>query len=283
MKKGFVLEGGAMRGLFTAGVLDVLMSHDIVPDGIVGVSAGAAFGCNVKSGQQGRALRYNKRFVGDSRYCGLRSLLTTGDLFNARFAYHRVPEEFDIFDNDTFCANPMEYYVVCSDVETGQPVYHLCTESHHRFYEWVRASASMPIVSHIVDIDGRKLLDGGLTDSIPLQFMTDKGYRKNIVILTRPSGYRKDSSRLTGLMRAIYRRYPNLCRAMEERHTMYNRQLDAVAESESRGESFVIRPPKPLPIGYITSSPEKLQTVYDIGVATAKGQIDRLSAWWNKE
>lgn len=280
MKKGIVLEGGAMRGLFTAGVLDALMKSRITPDGIVGVSAGAAFGCNCKSRQPGRVIRYNKQFANNSKYCGLHSLLTTGNLYNAEFAYHRVPEEFDLFDNRTFQNNPMEYYVVCTDIETGLPVYNLCAEGGHTFYEWVRASSSMPIVSRPVEINGQKLLDGGLTDSIPLQFMQQQGYSKNIVILTRPCGYRKKPNKFTPLMRLLYRRYPELINAISKRHLMYNAQLDKIAECEKEGNCFVIRPDKPIEIGYTSHSPQKMQAVYQTGLETAEKIMPQLVKWW---
>ena len=147
MKKGLVLEGGAMRGLFTAGIIDVMMEAGIEPDGIIGVSAGAAFGCNYKSRQIGRAIRYNTRFAKDSRYSGVLSLLKTGDYFNAEFGYHIIPRQYDVFDDDAFENNPMEFIVVCTDVETGKPVYQPLTKATPDTYDWIRASASMPLAS----------------------------------------------------------------------------------------------------------------------------------------
>ncbi|MCM1021550.1 MAG: patatin family protein [Muribaculum sp.] len=281
MKRGFVLEGGAMRGLFTAGVLDELTKQNITPDGIAGVSAGAAFGCNVKSRQPGRVIRYNKRFANDSRYSGLLSFLKTGNIFNAEFAYHRVPEEFDLFDNETFLSNPMEFYAVCTDVRTGTPVYHLCEESGNEFYEWIRASASMPLVSKIVNINGQLLLDGGLSDSIPLEFMQNKGYKKNIVVLTRPEWYLKKPSSLGPIISTYYHKYPNLVNTALNRHVMYNKQLEYIRLSEQQGSCFVFRPPTPLPIGHLSHSPSEMQKVYDIGVATAKKLMPVLEQWWN--
>lgn len=184
MKKGLVLEGGAMRGLFTAGILDVLMEHDIWPDGVIGVSAGAAFGCNMKSKQPGRALRYNKNLVNDWRYSSLRSLLTTGDYFGGDYAYHYVPRHIDYFDVDTFSKNPMEFWVVCTNVDTGKAEYKRLTEVDYDSLEYIRASASMPIAARIVTVDGKKMLDGGIADSIPLRFFQQQGYEKNLVILT---------------------------------------------------------------------------------------------------
>ena len=265
MKKGLVLEGGALRGLFSAGVMDVMMDHGITYDGIVGVSAGAAFGCNYISNQKGRALRYNKLMAKEWRYCSIRSWLTTGDLFGAEFAYHVVPTKYDIFDNEAFEANPTAFYVVCTDVETGKAVYHRCDKGGHKFFDWVRASASMPMVSRVVELDGYKLLDGGVADSIPLKFFEREGYGRNVVVLTQPAGYRKKPNRLMPLLRVNLRRYPNMVRALAERHIMYNAQLDDVAQSEAAGTAYVIRPDAPLPIGHTSHDPKEMQTVYDEG------------------
>lgn len=186
MKKGLVLEGGAMRGLWTAGVTDVMMEHGVWPDGLIGVSAGAAFGCNIKSRQIGRAIRYNTRFAKDARYSGIRSWLTTGDYFNAQFGYHVVPYEYDIFDTKAFEENPVEFVVVCTDVTTGQAVYHTMNHVDYDELEWLRASASMPLASKVVEVQGYRLLDGGVADSIPLSYFEQHGYDRNVVILTQP-------------------------------------------------------------------------------------------------
>ena len=270
-KKGLVLEGGAMRGLFTAGITDVMMEHDVWPDGVIGVSAGAAFGCNIKSRQPGRAIRYNTRFAKDSRYSGVKSLLTTGDYFNAEFAYHTMPKEFDQFDDQTFETNPMEFVAVCTDVETGKPVYKQLEHSGDATYDWIRASASMPLVSNIVCLEGRKLLDGGVSDSIPLEHFESVGYHRNVVILTQPKGYRKGHNRLMPLLRLSLRKYPLMLKALDERHLMYNRQLDYVAQAESEGRCLVIRPDTPLPIGHICHDPEQMLRVYHTG--RRKGEV----------
>lgn len=170
MKTGMVLEGGAMRGLYTAGVLDVLMENGIYTDGAVGVSAGAAFGCNYKSRQIGRSLRYNCKYCRDPRYISLLSLIRTGDLYNAQFCYYEIPEKLDPFDTAAFAASPMEFYVVATDVTTGKPAYHLCRDGGRDDIEWMRASASMPLVSRVVEIGGGLYLDGGISDSIPLEW-----------------------------------------------------------------------------------------------------------------
>lgn len=280
MKKGLVLEGGAMRGLWTAGITDVMMEHDIWPDGLVGVSAGAAFGCNYKSRQIGRAIRYNMRFAKDSRYSGIRSLLTTGDYFNAEFDYHIVPKQYEIYDDDAFNHNPMEFIVVCTDVETGEAVYKPLTEANYDTYEWIRASASMPLVSKVVSIQGRKLLDGGVADSIPLAYTESRGYDRNVVVLTQPLGYQKEHNRLMPLMRFALRRYPEMIKALDYRHIMYNKQLEYVAQAEREGRCLVIRPDAKIPIGHISHNPQQMQHVYQIGRAIGERYIERIKDFW---
>lgn len=280
MKRGLVLEGGAMRGLWTAGITDVMMEHDIWPDGLVGVSAGAAFGCNYKSRQIGRAIRYNMRFAKDSRYSGIRSLLTTGDYFNAEFDYHIVPKQYEIYDDDAFNRNPMEFIVVCTDVETGEAVYQPLTEANYDTYEWIRASASMPLVSKVVSIQGRKLLDGGVADSIPLAYTESRGYDRNVVVLTQPLGYQKEHNRLMPLMRFALRRYPEMIKALDYRHIMYNKQLEYVAQAEREGRCLVIRPDEKIPIGHISHNPQQMQHVYQIGRAIGERYIERIKDFW---
>ena len=262
---GLVLEGGAMRGLFSAGITDVWMENGIEFDGLIGVSAGAAFGCNIKSRQPGRAIRYNKRFARDPRYSGWRSLWKSGDIFNAQFAYHEVPAKYDIFDNETFDSNPLAFYVVCTDVETGKPVYKQLTKTDYDCYEWIRASASMPIVSKVVELEGMKLLDGGITDSVPLKKMEELGYERNVVILTQPEGYVKGPNRLMPLIRISLRKYPKAVKASRDRHLMYNQQLEYVRQREKEGNTLVIRPDSALKIGHIEHDADKMQKIYDIG------------------
>lgn len=276
MKTGLVLEGGAMRGLWTAGVTDVMMERGVWPDGLVGVSAGAAFGCNYKSRQAGRAIRYNTRFANDARYSGLRSLLTTGDYFNAHFGYHVVPYQHDLFDVKAFEENPMQFVVVCTDVETGEAVYHDMRHVDFAELEWLRASASMPLASRVVEVDGRRLLDGGVADSIPLAYFESIGYDRNVVILTQPSGYQKEHNRLMPLMRLALRRYPRFLKALDERHLMYNRQLAFVAQAERQGRCLVIRPDGKIPIGHISHDPDEMRRAYQLGREVGERHIDRI-------
>lgn len=276
MRRGLILEGGAMRGLFTAGITDVMMEHDVWPDALIGVSAGAAFGCNMKSRQPGRAIRYNKRFAHDPRYSGLRSLLTTGNYFNAEFGYHIVPRQYDVFDDRAFEDNPMRFVCVCTDVETGQPVYKQLDRCTEDTYDWIRASASMPLCSKVVELEGLKLLDGGVSDSIPLEWAERQGYSRNVVILTQPLGYRKQRTRLMPLMRIGLRKYPRMVEAMDQRFQMYNYELDYVAEAERLGRCLVIRPAQKIPIGHISHNPEQMERVYQMGRQTGRQYLTEI-------
>lgn len=278
-KCGLVLEGGAMRGLWTAGVIDVMMEHDIWPDGLIGVSAGAAFGCNYKSRQIGRAIRYNMRFARDSRYSGVMSWLTSGNYFNAEFGYHTVPKELDVYDNEAFNQNPMAFYVVCTDVLTGKAVYQQLTEATEDAYDWIRASASMPLASKVVELQGRKLLDGGVADSIPLEYFESIGYRRNVVVLTQPAGYQKEHNKLMPLMRIALRHYPKMIEAMDQRHLMYNRQLEYVAQVEREGRCLVIRPEGKIPIGHISHDARQMRLVYEQGRAVGEKYLSRIQSF----
>lgn len=280
MKRGLVLEGGAMRGLWTAGVTDVMMEHGIKPDGLIGVSAGAAFGCNYKSRQIGRAIRYNTRFAKDPRYSGLRSLLKSGDYFNAEFGYHIVPYEYDIFDIQTFEQNPMRFTVVCTDVLTGEAVYHDINHVDYDELEWLRASASMPLASKVVKVQGHQLLDGGVADSIPLEYFEAQGYDRNVVILTQPKGFVKEPNKLMPIMRIALRKYPNMIKAMDERHMMYNRELAYVAKAEEEGRCLVIRPDEKIPIGHISHDPDEMRHVYEIGRKVGEHYIERIKDFY---
>ena len=283
MKRGLVLEGGAFRGLFTSGIIDVMMAHDVWPDGLIGVSAGAAFGCNYKSRQAGRAIRYNKAYAHDPRYSGIRSLLTTGDYFNAQFAYHTMPRQLDVFDNEAFNANPMQFYAVCTDVETGKAVYKHLEQASDTTYDWIRASASMPLVSRIIDLEGHKLLDGGVADSIPLAYFESIGYDRNVVILTQPEGYLKEHNKLMPLLRLSLRKYPKMIEALDQRHLMYHRQLDYVSEAEREGRCLVIRPKESLPIGHISPNPDEMQRVYDMGREEGERRIADIIRFYNEQ
>ena len=274
MDLGLVLEGGAMRGLFTAGVLDVMMESDLSFDGCVGVSAGAAFGCNIKSRQIGRVLRYNLDYCNDPRYCSIRSLLKTGDLFGAKFCYDDLPNELDPFDNETYDSNPMAFYAVCTDVETGKAIYPRCDRASKDTFTYIQASASMPFVSRPVSIGGMTLLYGGIADPIPLQFFQEKGYKRNVVVLTQPRDYVK--SPVPSSVRMLLLRYPKVADTMLRRHLIYKEEQELAAEAERKGEAFVICPESPLPIGRVEHDPNVIRQTYELGRSAAKSRMDEL-------
>lgn len=278
MKTGIVMEGGAMRGMFTCGVLDVLMEEGITFDGAVGVSAGATFGCNLKSGQIGRALRYNKKYCTDKRYHSISSLIATGDIYNVDFCYEKLPYELDKWDLEAFQKNPMEFYCVATDAVTGKPVYYKCENGDRKDIKWIQASASMPLVSRPVEIDGGVYLDGGISDSIPLKFMEEKGYDKILVIETQPRDYVKGKQKYMPLVRLMLRKYPGMIKAMEDRYLMYNEEKRYIREKEEKGEIEVIRPLEPLNISAIEKNPKELERVYQLGRAEGKKYIGRRNA-----
>ncbi len=281
MKKGLVLEGGGMRGLFTAGVMDALMKENITFDGMIGVSAGALFGCNYKSKQPGRALRYNVQLKKDPRYIGLRPLLKTGNIVSPHFSYHVVPFEIDKFDKKTFEANPMEFWLVCTDIINGKPVYHRMSKFTHHEIEWMRASASMPVVSRPVEIEGNVLLDGGITDSIPLKAFQKMGYERNVVILTQPSDYYKRPLKINWIIKFLTRKYPMVGECMARRYEMYNRQLDYLANQAAKGNTLLIHPDDSLKIGRTELNEKKMKNVYSMGYEKAYKMISQIKEFVN--
>ena len=284
MKIGLVMEGGAMRGLFTAGVIDVLMENQITFDGAIGVSAGAAFGCNFKSRQIGRVIRYNTKYCRDPRYGSFRSLLKTGDIYSKEFAYGELPNVLDPFDTKAFSENPMEFYVVATNIETGLPVYHKCETGTGEDMDWIQASASMPLVSHPVEIGGKLLLDGGMSDSVPLAYFQSIGYQKNVVILTRPEDYRKKKNKLMPVIRVRMHQYPNMIETLAYRHIMYNDEIAYIRKQKELGNTFIIEPREALHIGPVEHNPKELLRVYETGRKTAMEQLPALQAFLrNKE
>lgn len=275
-KIGLVLEGGAMRGMFTSGVLDVMMENGIRFDGAIGVSAGATFGCNFKSGQIGRAIRYNKKYSRDRRYCSFYSLFTTGDIYNADFCYNILPNQLDPFDYEAYIKNPMEFFVVVSDAESGTALYRKLEDCRENDMLWMRASASMPGVSKAVKVDGKSLLDGGITDSIPLKYFEKIGYERNVVVLTQPRNFTKQPVKFFPLIKFLVREYPKMITAMKNRHIMYNKEREYVFSREKSGSTFVLSPEQPLGISRTEKDPEQLERVYQEGRRVALQQLENI-------
>lgn len=274
-----LLEGGAMRGLYTAGVLDVLMQNKIEIDGIVGVSAGALFGMNYKSKQIGRVLRYNKRFCKEKNYMGTYSWLTTGNIMNREFCFNKIVNELDPVDFETFKNTKEEFYAVVTNVETGVAEYIKIDDlKEKKQLEYLRASGSMPFVSKLVEIEGKKYLDGGIADSIPIEKILTMNYDKIIVVLTRPIEYRKKKSNSI-LAKVYYRKYPNLIKAIENRYKKYNEQVEKIIELEKENKIFVLRPSKYVNIKRIEKDPEKIQEMYDLGKLDVREKLENLKEY----
>ena len=254
---GLALEGGGYRGMYTAGVLDVWMEHGLTCDHMVGVSAGAAFGYNFKSRQIGRAIRYNKAYCADKRYASVTSWLRTGDMFNADFAYHEVPIERDPIDLETYRACPMRFTCVCTDIETGEAVYHDLPYGDERDIEWIRASSAIPVATRPVAIEGRKYLDGGVADSIPSAWLFAQGYDRNVVVLTQPAGFVKQPNSVMPMLRRVFRHYPAFVSALEHRHEVYNRngmQFPKQGPLGNCGPEFAFRTGRSFPLSLYTES-----------------------------
>jgi len=285
MKKvGLVLEGGAMRGLYTAGVLDTFMDNKINIDGIIGVSAGALFGANYFSNQKGRALRYNKKYCKDKRYISIHSLLTTGNIVNKGFAFYKITNELDPFDDKEFIKTNKDYYVVVTNVLTGDAEYINIKNSTIDNLEILRATGAMPLVSKIVDVNNNKYLDGAIADSIPVNKCLELGYDKVIVVLTQDKNYRKKpfGKMAELIIKLKYRKYPKLKEKILNRYKQYNESLDDIKKLEKEGKIFVIRPSKKIEISRLESDENKLQNVYDLGVKDCNKLLKKLYEYLNK-
>ena len=284
MKIGLVLEGGAMRGMYTAGVLDTFMNNNIKVDGIVGVSAGALFGANYFSNQLGRALRYNKKYCKDKRYISINSLIKTGNIINKDFAFYEITNNLDPFDDDIFKKNNKDYYVVVTNVINGKPEYINIKNSVVDNLEFLRATSAMPFVSQMVEIDNNKYLDGAISDSIPYEFFMKLGYDKIIVVLTQHYEYKKKpySKSVKKVIDLKYRNYPLLKEKIKNRYKNYNKELENIKKLEKEDKLFVIRPSKELDIKRLESDENKLQEVYDLGVLDCKNCLNELKMYLNK-
>lgn len=271
------MEGGAMRGIYTAGVLDVFLENEVHFDGVIGVSAGAIHGCSFVAGQHGRSIRYYKKYCGDKRFMSFRNFLRTGDIVDEQFCYHDLPERLDVYDYDAFTASDTEFYVTCSNLETGKAEYLKITDMKKEI-DLLRASASMPYVSKVVSYDGKKLLDGGCCDSIPVNAFRKMGFERNVVVLTQPEGYVKRPEQ-AGAARLFYRKYPRFAQAVEERFHTYNRTIKEIGRLEKEGQVYVIRPSEELNIGRMEHDPKEVQRVYDIGRKDAEANMKKMRTW----
>ena len=281
-KVGMVLEGGSMRGIFTTGVLDTMLENNIEIDGIIGVSVGALFGINYFSKQKGRAIRYNKKYLGDKRYISTHSLLTTGNLVNKDFTFYKLTKELDPLDNEIFMNSNKDFYVTTTNIETGEPEYLKINNVYEQLEEF-RASSAMPCASEIIEINNKKYLDGGISDSIPLDKCISLGYDKIIIVLTQPLGFQKpplDNKQLK-MVKLKYHKYHNLINSMQQRYIKYNKTLEKIIDLENKKEIFVIRPSKKINLDIKNTDPSKLDEIYNMGINDWNKIINDLKEYLN--
>ena len=282
MKTGLVLEGGAMRATYTIGVLDVLMENNIEFDGIIGVSAGAIHGLSYVAKQPGRNIRYYKKYASDKRFMSWSNFIRTGDLVGKDFCYSEIPWKLDPFDNETFKKSKTEFYAVAANIETGESEYLRIKDLKDPVQmEYLRASASLPIVSKPVEVDGMKLLDGGMTDSIPLRAFQNMGFEKNVVVATRSDGFVKQDEQV-GLTSMVYKNYPKFVSAIRYRAKMYNDEKAYILLQEKLGNIFLFRPSEELNITRTDTDPEHLELIYQIGRRDAQKRLSELLEFLSK-
>ena len=278
---GLIFEGGGMRGAYTAGVIDAFLDNHLEFSRCYAVSVGSCNAVSYLSKQRGRAYRVITDYIGERRYCSFWNLLTTGNLFGSEMIYHTIPELLDPFDYEEYARYEGKCIVVATNCETGEAEYfHL--KDLRVDIEMVNASCSLPIFAKIVPIAGKKYLDGGLADSIPIQKSIADGNRKNIVILTQDSTYRKKPAKSVPLLRIIYRKYPKMVASVAARNIRYNDTLDFIAKEEAKGRAFVLRPKIPVKIGIVETNKKKLAALYDDGFRDTMERMDDLIAFLEK-
>ena len=282
MKVGLVLEGGAMRGLYTAGVIDTFLKEKIDVDTIIGVSAGALFGMNYKSKQIGRVLRYNKAYVGNKDYMGVYSFLKTGNVMNEEFCFEKLIDDLDPIDYQSYQESPVDFYAVVTNLQTGKAEYKQIKDLRKDMIA-IRASSSLPLVSRMVTIGHEKYLDGGLADSIPIKESIKNGNDYNIVVLTRDKDYQKEPNKLMIMHYLRYFKYQKLVKTIKNRHIKYNETLQLIDQEEAKGKAFVIRPQIPLEIKRAERNEEKVKMGYQQGYETAKKVYDSLLEFLEKQ
>ena len=264
-----ILEGGGLRGVFTCGVLDYFMDHGIRFPFTVGVSAGACNGLSYMSGQRGRAKASNIDLMEKHHYVGLKYLFTQGCIMDFKLLFEEFPTKIIPYDYDSYFANSDRYVMVTTNCLTGEAEYLEERKSSERVMDIVRASSSLPYVCQITYVDGIPMLDGGIADSIPIEYALNQGYEKVVVVLTRQRGYRKKESSHP-FTKLFYRKYPHLQRAIAERNSKYNRTLDLIDKLEAEGKVIVISPEKPVEVGRMETDTTKLSALYEEGYRIAK-------------
>lgn len=277
-----VLEGGGLRGIFTAGVLDFFLENEIEVDNCIGVSAGAVLGASYMSKQHRRGYTAIADHIDKREYASFYNWVKTGNFFEVQYSYHVIPEKYNPFDNEAFKDNKTEFQAVITNCETGKAEYPEIKDAIKEI-DILRASASLPFLAKTVQLNGKDYLDGGVSDPVPLKYSIEKGNAKNIVVLTRDRSYRKKKRSGAGkIAKMIYKKYPKFVELMKTRYLRYNETLEYIYEMEKQGRIFVIQPAEPLTLGRIEKNREKLEAVYNIGYETAKRRYGALKEYLEK-
>ena len=275
---GLILEGGGMRGVYTAGVLDAFLEENIEFSSIYGVSAGSCHACSYMSKQKGRAYRVNVDYLDDPNYCGVKSYLKTGNVFGADMLYSQIPNVLDPFDYEEFEKYPGKFFAVLTNLETREPEYIRVKDLKKQMWA-VRASSSLPLVSKTLVVKGRHYLDGGIADSIPIRRSIEAGNEKNVVILTREDSYRKTPNELMPLMKLRYSHSKAFLEKAENRHIRYNETLDFLKKEEEEGRTFVIRPSEKVNVGRVEKNKDKLEHLYNIGLEDGRKSMEAMKKY----
>ncbi|MDK2585370.1 patatin family protein [Romboutsia sedimentorum] len=274
-KIGLILEGGGMRGIYTAGVLDFLIEKNVEVDIVIGVSAGSCHACSYLSKQYKRAFNATVDYLDDKNYLSFNNLIKTGSIFGMDFMFNTIPNELNIYDYDTFNKSNTKFIAVSTNCETGKPEYFELTDLKKEII-YIQASCSIPMFANIVEVDNYKLVDGGVSDSIPIQYALNQGYKKNIVVLTRDSTYLKSKNKFTSVIKRKYKKYPKLITAIENRHVNYNKSLEIINNLSQSGDALVIRPNSPVKVSQVEKNVDKLTALYEQGYNDSKNSFSKI-------
>ncbi len=281
-KTALILEGGAMRGIYTAGVLDVLLKNKIFVDAVIGVSAGSIHGCSYVSEQYERSISYYKKCRNDYRFLSFKSWFKSGNICDTDYCYDEVPNKIYPFDHDTFEKSKTKFYVTVTNVETGEPEYIYLKSLRGKNIDYLRASASMPVVSKIVEIDKNKYLDGGMSDSIPIEYFRSIGYDKCIIVKTKDKSYKKTKEKILPIAKKVYKDYPKFVEKLKNRHIDYNNQISLIRKLEEEGQILVIEPSKKLKIGRLDKNMKNITDAYKQGRIDAGNKLKDIKRFLKK-
>lgn len=280
---GLVLEGGGMRGVYTAGVLDCIMDHDLHFPYVVGVSAGACNATSYISRQRGRNKQVTIGYIKDPRYLSYRNLLREKSLFGMDFIFNQLPNRLEPFDFPAFYSSGQQFAIGTTDAYTGEAVYYSKHELAEHTMTVLRASSSLPFISQPVQFEDRTLFDGGLIDPIPIKKSIMDGNKRHVIVLTKEKGYRKSPFKQRWLAKSVYPKYNGLVDVLVNRSQIYNHTLDIIDKLEESGHVLVIRPSSPTIVSRIEKNTKRLQLLYDLGYEDAKRILHRFQDWVRDE